>query len=330
MLCREFDIDLIHTHDAASQFGAALMRLSRPSTKLLMTFHRSLAFESARQRDRIRNAFACALSGAVVTASVERLRHFRSENTVSKRKLKVIPLGIDTRAFCHDPKKCAEIRSKLNIRPETVVVGAVGHFGREKGIDVAISAFGEMCQRSPELDSILVVLGDGSPDQRRLITALVAEQPHAKVILSGFQSNVRDWYSAFDVFLHTPRLEAFGLVVIEAMAASLPVVATRVGGVPELVRHEQTGLLCDSDSPIAVANALTRLTRDPQLRDRFGTRSVEVANTDFCATLAGERYVDLYRQLLFGHQTQLEPGIEWRRSDRDEPTVSLSPQEAIQ
>lgn len=295
LLCRDREIDLIHAHDAASQFAAALVRLVRPRTKLLMTFHRSLGFESARRRDRFRNAFACSLSGAIVTASLERKEHFRFENLVPERKLEVIPFGIDVHSFCRDAKRRLEIRSSLKLGPRTVVVGAAGHYGREKGIDVAIQVFGELCRRRPELDTVLVVLGSGSSDQKREIEQLAAAHPGRRIVLAGFQPSVRDWYSAFDVFLHAPRLEAFGLVIIEAMAANLPVVATRVGGVPELVRHEQTGLL--GDSPAELADALSRLITDPDLRERYGARGFEVADAEYGASLSSERYLDLYHRL---------------------------------
>jgi glycosyltransferase involved in cell wall biosynthesis len=309
-LCRDRDIHLIHTHDAASQFTAALVRLVRPHIKLMMTFHRSLGFESARRRDRIRNAFAGWLSGAIVTASSERREHFRYENTVANGKLHTIPLGIDTHAYCRDPKRRSEIRSKLNLGPACVVVGAAGHFGPEKGIDVAVRGFEELRRRFPDLDVKLIVLGDGSEHQRSVIQRAIGPHSAGRVVLAGFQENVRDWYSAFDLFVHTPRMEAFGLVVIEAMAASLPVVATRVGGVPELVRHERTGLLCEPESPTAVAGSLARLVRSADLRDQYGASAVEVAGTEYSVSLSTERYLALYSRLVTGEARQPQTVVE--------------------
>jgi len=270
----------------------------------MMTFHRSLGFESARSRDRIRNAFACWLSGAIVTASNERREHFRRENTVAHGKVHIIPLGIDTRAFGRDPKKRFEIRNKLNLRPGCVVVGAAGHFGPEKGIDVALRAFEEMRLRLPHLDMKLVVLGDGTEHQRSLIQRAVGPHSRSDVVLAGFQTNIRDWYSAFDLFVHTPRLEAFGLVVIEAMAASLPVVATRVGGVPELVRHGRTGLLCEPESPTAISDSLARLVQSADLRDQYGAKAVEVARAEYSLSLSTESYIALYARLVGGESSQ--------------------------
>jgi glycosyltransferase involved in cell wall biosynthesis len=301
-LCRELEIDLIHAHDAASQFAGALVRLGRPRTRLIMTFHRSLGFESARRRDRIRNAFACWLSEAVVTASEERRSHFLSENAVAERKVMVIPLGIDTRSFTHDPEFRTRIRADLNIRPNTVVIGAVGHFGREKGVDVVLQAFAELSRRAPNLDAVLVILGDGTHRQRETTRRLAAAFPAGRVILAGYRSDISKWYSAFDVMLHAPRQEAFGLAVIEAMAANLPVVATRVGGVPELVRQGDSGFLCEPESPAALADALELLSLRPEARARFGARGCAVAMTEYDARLTAERYLKLYLTTVLGSE----------------------------
>src|SRR5262245_1424096 len=99
-------------------------------------------------------------------------------------------------------------------------------------------------------------------------------------MLAASQTNVQDLDVAFDVFIHTPRHLAFGLVVIEAMATRLPVVAARVGGIPDIVRHEGTGLLCDPESPSSLADGLVRLVREPEIRGRFGAAGLDRARTE--------------------------------------------------
>jgi glycosyltransferase involved in cell wall biosynthesis len=276
----------------------------------MMTFHRSLGFESARLRDRLRNAIAGWLSAAVVTASIERREHYLSENSISGRKLHVIPLGINTDAYVRDLKKRTEVRCRLDVSPKTLLVGAVGHFGPEKGLDIGVRAFIEVLRRQPDLDAKLVVLGDGAPELRSRLLGVIESRWSGRIVLAGYQTNIREWYSAFDVFLHTPRLEAFGLVVIEAMAASLPVVATRVGGVPEIVRHDETGILCDAESPLAAADGLARLLGSQELREQLGARAAEVAGAQYSVSLAAERYLGLYSRLLSGAAVRRPVEIE--------------------
>ena len=101
-ICRDRKVDIIHTHDAASQFTAAWARLTMKRIPLLMTFHRTLGQESATTSDRLRNAFACTQSGAIVTGSNERRRHFVERNFVSPQKVFQIPFGTDLRRFRPD------------------------------------------------------------------------------------------------------------------------------------------------------------------------------------------------------------------------------------
>ncbi|HEV3204423.1 MAG TPA: glycosyltransferase family 4 protein, partial [Gemmataceae bacterium] len=265
-ICDERGIDAIHAHDAASQFTAALARLLRSRIKLVMTFHRSLGFESARFQDRLRNALACFQSGAIITGSRERRAHFLKENYVPARKVVRIPFGIDTDQFCPNPENARTLRQEHGWNSDTVVLGAVGYFSMEKGIDQVIQGFQVLLQRSPPGNPVLVIIGRGTPVQEKNMNRLVKGIPPNRVLLLGFQPHVEQWFQAFDIFVHAPRLEAFGLVVTEAMAAGLPVVATDIGGVPDQVRDGSTGFLVPPGDVYQLADAMERLIRDPPLR----------------------------------------------------------------
>ncbi|MEP7044131.1 MAG: glycosyltransferase, partial [Dokdonella sp.] len=171
--CRERAIDIVHTHDAASQAVSVLaMPLGDP--KILMTFHRTRNFESARVRDRLRNALAGLRGGAIVTASEERRRHYIESNHVSTAKVRCIPLGIDLDRFRPDPAQRALVRERLGLTLQQTVIGAVGHFGQEKGIDIALDAFQLYARQHPQTDASLVVLGAGSEAQERFVRSRVA------------------------------------------------------------------------------------------------------------------------------------------------------------
>ena len=108
--CLERNVDVIHTHDAASQFTAALVRFALPRMPLLMTFHRSRDLESATFVDRLRNAFAGSQSAAIVTPSEARRTHFLAQNLVPAHKVLRIPLGTDLLQFQPDPEVRAAVR----------------------------------------------------------------------------------------------------------------------------------------------------------------------------------------------------------------------------
>ena len=295
--CRERSVDVIHTHDAASQFTAALARFALPRVPLLMTFHRSLGIESATFADRLRNAFAGWQSAAIITGSEERRAHFMAQNFVPARKVVQIPFGTDLTRFHPDPESRAAIRQELGFGPEVTLLGAIGHFGPEKGIDVAIQAFRALAGRPLPCPVALVVFGDG--DRRTEIEKLassVGDSPGV-VRLAGFRQDVDRCMAAIDVLLHAPRLEAFGLVVIEAMATGLPIVASRVGGIPDLVRDGSTGFLADPETPESFASSLQRLLSDRKLMASMGAEARRVALAEYSRDLYATRHLQLYERL---------------------------------
>jgi L-malate glycosyltransferase len=297
-LCRLLDVGIIHTHDAASQFAAALLRAVGRRTRLVTTFHRTLGFESARIRDRVRNAIAGLVTGAVIVGSTERRAHYLARNWVGRRKVIHIPFGVDLTRFRPNPETRATARANLGVSEDTILIGAVGHFGRVKGLDVAVRAFDALLRRQPARPARLVVVGRGTPAEESCLRALARRAPNGSVSFAGFREVVEQDLAALDVFLHTPRAEAFGLVVAEAMATGLPVVAAGVGGVVDLVRPQQTGILVPPEDPDATADALAFLVADDGERTRLGREARRVATEEYGLDLYAARHVALYNDVL--------------------------------
>jgi glycosyltransferase involved in cell wall biosynthesis len=302
--CRQHGVDLVHSHDAESQLAAALLRQREPRIKLVKTFHRSLPFDSATSRDRLRNAFASAFCGAIVTGSFERRQHFLAQNYVRASKLVRIPFGIDLERFHPEEEARAVLRRELGLQPSQFLIGAVGHFGEEKGMDVAIRSFQELCRVRDPASLMLIVIGNGTARQAAALREVAASRPQCRVHFAGFVPDVERWFPAMDLFLHTPRLEAFGLVLTEAMATARPVVATRVGGVPEIVKDSRTGLLVASDSPWKTGRVIAELLADPDRCAAMGAEGRRVALSEFSAKLYAERHALLYEALLKGNDPQ--------------------------
>ena len=299
--CTTHGIDVLHTHDAASLFAAAGANVGHERS-LLMTFHRSRPLETATLRDRLRNAVALQRCQAVVTASTERRRHFVDANFVSSRKLLTVPLGIDLGRFDFDASSRATIRAEIGCSGAEPVVGVVGHFGREKGVDVVIDACVELYRGEPALPWKLLIVGTGSEEDQRRIREHAAALPAERVYLAGFREDVHRWFSAFDVFAHGAREEAFGLVLVEAMAAGRPVVAPSVGGITDIVLHERTGLLCPVDDPHATARALGTMIRDRALRERLGEASHARALAEYRLDVYARRHARLYQAIEGGRR----------------------------
>lgn len=295
--CIEHAIDVVHAHDAASEAMAALA-MRRRGPALLMSFHRTRGLETARFRDRVRNALVGLRVGAVVTASQERLRHYLDHNYVRSSKVSCIPLGIDLDRFRPDPVMRAKVRHRIGASDGTLVVGTVGHFGPEKGVDLAIGAFQDFMRRQPARDARLLVLGRGDAEQEAKMRALADGELADRIHFCGFQPDPEHWFPGFDVLLHGARDEAFGLVLAEAQACGVPVVAARVGGIPEVVLDRRTGRLAPVPEADALADALQQLSASSIYRGDLARQAIEHARHQFSRSRYAGEYLAIYRRLL--------------------------------
>jgi glycosyltransferase involved in cell wall biosynthesis len=151
----------------------------------------------------------------------------------------------------------AEARSRLGLPPDAFTVGWVGRVGSEKGPDLAVRGL------AGTTDLHLSICGEGGerPEIERLVHELGVEE---RVHWHGRVPEAGRLFKAFDVVLLSSRTEGTPIVVLEAMAAHVPIVATRVGGVPDMIRHEREALLAPPDDPLAIAAALTSVRADPE------------------------------------------------------------------
>lgn len=295
--CLEKSIQIIHSHDAASQFTGALLRLRMPRLRLLMTFHRSLDFESATVVDRVRNAFAGAMSQSVVTLSRERRTHYLERNFIDSRKVVLIPNGIDIERFHPDPQNRSLVRRELGLDDATIVFGTVGHFGLEKGVDVVLQAWKILQERPHTQRLVLVIVGTGSePDQER-IRRLAASCPAGSVTFTGFRPDPERFHQAFDIYVHAARTDACPLAVLEAMASGLPLVGTAVGGLKDIVVSGLNGLLVPSESTSQLADGMERML-NAATRKAMGEESLRRVMGGYTLDHNLRNYATLYSDLL--------------------------------
>jgi len=268
------------------------------SVKPLSTFH-GTAFtpESVGWKAKLRNALAGLATGAVIVGSRERHAHFLRENYVARSKVIRIPFGVDVARYQPNAVFRRDVRQALGISDQTLVFGSVGHFGLEKGIDIAICAYARMQRQGLGAATRMIVVGSGSPEHERRLRELAAEAGEA-IIFVPFQPEIERWYCAMDVLIHTPRLEAFGLVVAEAMACGLPVVGTAVGGVTDMVRDGHTGTLVPPQQLESAAEALACLTVNEGLRRQLSANAIQTARVEYSDALYVQRHLELYRQIL--------------------------------
>ena len=156
-----------------------------------------------------------------------------------------------------------DARAELGVSAGEFVVGGVGRLHHSKGWDVLCSAAGYVRREVPR--AVFVVVGEGS--ERERLEHLAAG---AAVRLLGYRESARSLIAGFDVLVVPSRFEAFGRVAVEAMLAGVPVIASNVGGLPEVV--DDCGILVSPDSPQMLARETIRLANDPTLRADLAMR----------------------------------------------------------
>lgn len=184
----------------------------------------------------------------------------------------------------------AEARRRLGL-PHGPIVVAVGRLSHEKGHDVLIDACA-LLRRVSRDEPTLIIAGEG-PERGRL--AARARRHGVALRLDGFQTSIAPYYAAADVFVLPSRSEGSPNVLLEAMAAGCPIVATRVGGVPEIAGSGEVQLV-PRDRPLALAQAIAQVFSSPALADRLG-RWARRRASDFTAAARNNALLDLYSRL---------------------------------
>ena len=216
---------------------------------------------------------------------------------IAPGRIEQIYNGVDATRFRSAPAG-PRSRGAMPFASHHLVFGTVGRMQTVKHQLLLARAFVRMVQRTPKLQASarLVMLGDGP--LRKEVQALLAEAGLASLAwLPGERSDVPALMQALDVFVLPSLAEGISNTILEAMACGLPVVATAVGGNPELVAHGRTGLLVPSDDVEAMAQALQTLA-DESLRRRFGVAAREAVEQRFSLQAMVAAYQGLYDQAL--------------------------------
>lgn len=288
--------DVVHTQDRrAGLLVRPLARLGR--AKVAHTLH-GLPVDMAVQVGRDRSASLFGVSdrtvrlhtmsyfaveatlsrfGAVVVPS-QALARFIADHGVPRARIEVIASGVDVQRSAPDPLG------------SPVVIGTAAMLEPLKAIDVLLEA----CARVT-LPLQVEIYGDGS---RRGELERRAASLGLKATFHGNVDDVRQRLTSIDLFVLASRGENLPISILEAMAAALPVVATRVGGVRELVDHGTTGLLVEPDDVEGMARAITTIATDGQLHDSMGRAGAERVGRLFRPAEVGRKTAELYRRLL--------------------------------
>jgi glycosyltransferase involved in cell wall biosynthesis len=295
-LFRQYRPAVVHTHILGLNYAYPLMIRYRTPARVY-TVHSLAEKDVGRRTGPIVRAmaFRYQLGGVVPVAIADEVR-VTIQRVYGYPDPPLIPNGVPTDEYAPDPDRRVQWRQAHGIEPHATVLVHVGRFAPPKNHALLIEAFAQVRSDAP-LYLLLVGGGELENAVREQVSALGLQE---RVRFLGVRADVADILRASDVFVLSSRVEGNPLSVLEAMAAGLPVVSTAVGGVPELVREGETGLLVPSEDAGALAQAMQALVDDPARRQAMGAaaRQYAVAHFDIRHTVRG--YEQLYESLLKG------------------------------
>jgi len=277
--------------------GRVFGRLAR--VPIIISSERTMGQEG--QTRRRLNRLTAPLADRVICVS-ERVAEFAAHDIgISSQKLVVVPNGIDLARFSHLPSQ-AQARAAFNLplegplrQAQGTIVGAIGRPRPVKGYNFLLDAWAQVARAQP--NAHLLFVGDG-PDQPALKAQAKQLGLDECVTFLGDQLNIPHLLPALDILALPSLHEGMPNVALEAMAASLPVVGTAVGGTPEVVIDGESGLLVPCGEPQALADALRLLLQEPDLRHRMGQAGQKRIARHFSIDETVRKTEQLYEQLL--------------------------------
>lgn len=300
-LLRSGQIDVVHAHKFGSNLWAALLTPRGPGMPVLIAHEHSWSYEGKVRPVVDRELIARRAAAIVAVSLTDRTRMIELER-IPPAKVAYIPNGIPDRPAGDGER----VRVELGLAATDSVVGTVCGLRPEKELETALRALGKLAPQRPGLR--FVVVGAG-PERARL--ERLARELRVPTFFLGHRPNeeMPDLLDAMDVLVCSSRFEGMPLAVLEWMAAGKAIVASRVGGIPSILEHDQEGVLIPPRDDGAFAQEIARLLDDPAERRRLGAAAQRRQQNEFrferTVSLCEELYEQLHTRAAAGTPTDL-------------------------
>ncbi len=279
--------DAIHCHHMAVFFHCLLPARLAGIPRIVVTEHAHQHFAGNDKLTR-RSKRLGPKADCVTVIHRELERFFGEELGIPADRLRFIANGVDTNVFSPAPAP-AELQDRIDAHGWTHTIGCVSRMHPDKDIPNLLRAFRATIEQSSGRPGLIVV-GDGQ--ERPVVESLIAEAGIGdQVLLAGVQTNINEWMRVFDLFVLPSRREGVPLAILEALSAGLPIVATRVGGVPDIV-DESVGRLVEPEDPDNLGRTLADMIADPDRLERMSTQARRTALERYSFSNMVDRYLD--------------------------------------
>ena len=283
-------IQIIHTHGSQDSWTASLAgRLSSYRPVIVRTRHKSTPVSVSFRHDVLYRF----LPHAVTTTGEAVRQQLLEQNRLNPHEVFSIPTGVDIQRFQAGPTN-VEFKRALGIQAGQPVVGTVSFLRPEKGMDVLIDAMWLLKKEFPQVCCLIVGAGQ---ERQKLLEQIRRQQLEGTVVFTGFREDIPELLKVMDVFVLPSLEEGLPQSLLQALATERAVVASSVGGVPEVILNGETGLLVSPRDPGALAHQLEWLLRAPDQRKTMGQAGRQVIVRNYSVESMLTKTEELYSAL---------------------------------
>lgn len=295
-LIRQCKPDIIHAHMPPAELYARLaLMFLRSSSVLVISKHNDEPFYRGLGQ-RVVGAWVARRAAYMIAISDAVNNYARNHLSMPIERVVTVHYGIDPHPFrqVEDERRRA-LRAEWGVPTGAWVIGTVARLVPQKALHVLLTGYAQYRLRARH-PSRLVLVGRG-PLESELKALAQQLKITDEIVWAGFREDIPVVMNAFDIFALTSLYEGFGLVLLEAMAAARPVVATAVSAIPEVVKDGETGILCKAGDAENLAQAFDRL-EDESARERMGRAGLQRAESEFTLSCMVEKTLGIYKRCM--------------------------------
>lgn len=295
-IVKQESINIIHAHDARSHSLAWLSSIF--SNKIPIVVTRRVDFDISK--NFLSQKKYCSSNIRYIAIS-NGVKDILIKGGVNPNKISIAHSGIDLNKFNKIKNQAPINRSNFtypsnwNINEKNIVVGNVASLSDHKGHKYLIEAAAKVIEKRNDVRFVIVGEGDERKNLEQLITRLNLQN---FVFLAGFQENVDAWFQIFDLFVISSHLEGLCTSLLDAMLFEIPSIGTDVGGIPDIIINEKTGLLVPPKDPISLSEAILRLISDEQMSKQLSFNALKKVKENFSAEKMVEDTLKIYKLIL--------------------------------
>lgn len=281
--------DVVHAHGYKADVYVYLAMRNSPKP-IVSTCHGWIEPNTMVRLYGALDRFLLRSYGGIVAIS-EEVKQKLLRAGVKEDRVHLIQNGIDLRPF----NAARQGIQSPDGADRALQVGFVGRLSQEKGPDLFLRAAAEVVREMPRIKFLLA--GDG-PKKAELEVLIDSLHIREHVFLLGRTEDMASFYASLDILVSSSRQEGLPIALLEGMASGLPLVATAVGSVPEIVQTDRTGILVPAENVQALAKAINELLQEPTLRDRYGGAAKALIADKYSADRMAANYISLYEEVI--------------------------------